>query len=101
MQTQIHFYDTIGLPPVQREDANDNAKGQEQKILDFFNLNRGEFSPSDLFKRCLLGDAPIQSYRRALSNLSSKKWHYVLKKLDLMKPGLYGEKYPEHLWRLR
>jgi len=75
---------------------NQKAETQEQKILQFFQENRGSFfTPSEIHEYTYSRNTPLTSIRRAISNLTRQGF---LIKTTEQRQGYYDR--PEYIWRL-
>ena len=90
----MSYYNTNKLAGFDLKEANRKASTQEDRILHFFERNRGNrYSPEDIQMYCQMATRPLTSVRRAITNLTSEGH---LRKTTDMKPGLYGK--PVHTW---
>lgn len=89
------YHDSTHIQTSLLDQCENRAKKQEQIVLDFFRNNRGEWTPAEVWKRCLPG-SPLTSVRRAITNLTTKNW---LVKCDLKRNGIYGHE--NNTWKLR
>lgn len=88
-QTADSFYNTIHLPNEQLHIAEQDARSQQQIILDMFRRHpHAELTPFQVQVRCHLTGSPITSIRRAMTNLT-KAGH--LKKNGSKKQERYGQ----------
>lgn len=95
------FYNTINLSGAAFDSSNAKAYSQELLIQKIFENNPlARLSPSQVQRICeerFKKVAPLTSWRRALTNLSSFRHHHFLLKSGEMVEGLFG--YDEHLWQ--
>ena len=88
------YYNTNNLTGFDLKEANRKASTQEDRILHFFERNRGNrYSPEEIQTYCQMVTHPLTSVRRAITNLTSDGY---LRKTKNMKPGVYGK--PVHTW---
>lgn len=71
------------------------AKRQEQAVLNFFIINMGDWTPSEIFLALPELNCPITSIRRAICNLTESN---KLRKTEIKRIGMY--KRPEYAWCL-
>lgn len=85
------YHNTIPLP-LGSEDYNKKqarAAAQEKIILAWFLSHPGDWTPCEVWQRCLLAKAtPITSIRRAITDLTKKG---LLKKTGKKRRGIYGD----------
>src|SRR5688500_5945232 len=93
----MSYYNTNCLSPEELKEACRKAAKQEECILTYLKNRREPFSPSEIHERMQrIGKKwPIQSVRRALTNLQKSG---DLVKTDLFTKGPYGAK--EHKWKI-
>lgn len=90
------YHNTNQLSINELYEANEKAKSLEQKIEEFFRVNRnGNFTPFEVSSLMDLNNIPITSVRRAMTNLTTAG---KLEKTNEMRKGQYGQ--PNHAWRL-
>ena len=91
------FHNTTGAKGCQLEGYEHKAQNQEDVILRFFKENKIMYTPSQALNwlRDDLGNPPLTSIRRAMSNLSTRG---LLVKTDKQHTGPYGR--PEYYWKL-
>ena len=93
METKKTFYNTTNESGQLLIDYREKAGRQETIILSLFRKIR-EGSPWDIYE--IVGNMPITSVRRALTNLTKKG---CLIKTGLKKEGAYGR--PEYIWKIK
>ena len=96
-ETMVSYYNTNKLTGNELKQAEQNARTQEEIILEMFQ-NKNELSASDIYKRypkTNLFGPPITSIRRAMTNLKNAG-HII--KTDKLVIGMYGR--PEHIYKL-
>ena len=90
----MSYYNTNKLKGFDLKEANRKASTQEDRILHFFERNKGNrYSPEEIQTYCQMATRPLTSVRRAITNLTSDGY---LRKTNDMKPGIYGK--PVHTW---
>lgn len=82
------FYNTNGESGLTLFDSIKKAEGQEEKILRFFNNNKGLYTPEDIHHKIFDATTPITSVRRAITNLTKKG---QLFKTDVKKMCSFGK----------
>lgn len=95
MEQLTIFHNTIGLDPSQEAQMRERIRGQNRRILKFFeNNSSGRFTP---FEVSNIGDipGPITSIRRSISDLTKAGY---LVKTNHMKEGDWGVN--NHTWQL-
>tara|TARA_R100001443_G_scaffold29396_1_gene42556 strand:- start:5768 stop:6076 length:309 start_codon:yes stop_codon:yes gene_type:complete len=91
----MSYYNTNGLLPQEKRNANKTIGRQEYKILSLFRSNTSDgFTPDEILRISGL-KCPITSIRRAFSDLTKKGF---LEKTTRMRMGMYGK--PVHVWKL-
>lgn len=103
---QTHFHNTIELQGEELLVRDGKCRFQEQVILKFFQDNPDfEYTPFQVMEALRLYNTPIQSIRRAMTNLSSpfdKHKKPVIPKLiktQNRRKGIYGT--DNFTWKLR
>lgn len=88
------YYNTNNESGATLQGSKAKAESQEGMIKDIFKRmypNLSGLTADDIAGHTLLSTTPITSIRRALTNLSSKKWNYFLEKSSEMRIGSYGK----------
>ena len=95
MQTQLNFFNTIGLQGEQLAERIKRITPQENRILEIMKVGH-PMTPFEVKKvyDSLYFEIPITSVRRAITCLTDRK--LLKKRLDLLKVEMYGE--PNHCW---
>jgi len=89
-------YNTSWLPEQEQVEIKRAAKGQESRIMKFFNENPdSSFTPFEVHAATSHGEL-LTSTRRAIRNLEKNN---LLIKTDEMRDGGYGVK--NHCWRIK
>ena len=90
----VSYYNTNKLKGFDQKEANRKASTQEDRILHFFERNKGNrYSPEEIQTYCQMATRPLTSVRRAITNLTNDGY---LRKTNDMKLGIY--KKPVHTW---
>jgi len=97
MISNDRFYNTISLEARELQKAEQQAKSQDQKILQFFIQKGYEYAcaPSAVRRRLFCDTVPLTSVRRAMTTLTKNG---DLVKLNAKIIGPYGK--PEHIWAI-
>lgn len=94
MSEPAAFYDTCALPRVEREAAQVNAKGQEQRALDWFRAHPWRWFSRDELEAAL--HITTQSGSRVLANLTARG--LIEKSAEANARGKHKARV--HTWRL-
>lgn len=92
-----HYFNTTRLKGTQLKSEIMTAISQEKIIFNLFKRKR-VLSPSEIYRLRMssgLGDIPITSIRRGITNLTNLG---RLKKTDRQRLGMYGK--PEFIWEI-
>lgn len=88
------FFNTIRLRLNDLKKAIEGNQKQDEKILHFFQKNKGLHTPCEVWKH--FQEYPLTSVRRAINTLTNKG---LLIKSPIMQKGMYGR--PNHQWTLK
>ena len=91
------YFNTTQLSGSDLSTAIGNAKGQDERILDYFKENPSKLlTPDDVLEAIFTARTPITSIRRSFTELTDGLF---LEKTKQMRVGRYGK--PCHCWKLR
>jgi len=98
------YYNTNGLKGEALVSANKKAERQEIMVTKIFASYKRLMTASEVHALYVATpgtkpNTPLQSIRRAISNLSSKEFNCYLKMTELKTEGIYGS--PEHYYKIR
>ena len=83
------FHNTIDLKGSELKEAEAQAKGQTEKIYDYFVAHPNQtFTPTEIHNRLFGGRAPITSIRRAITDLTKED---KLMKTKIKRFGDFGK----------
>ncbi len=94
----MSYHVTTDISAVKIDLFTQAATKQEDKVLAFFAANPAQaFSPSQVWKALFSEATPLQSVRRAITDLTADG--KLVKINNATTAGVYG--HPEHLWRIK
>lgn len=91
------FYNTIESCGQQLIQFEQEAKNQQEKILEYFSrYPANDFTPDEIHIQIFSNSVPITSVRRSMTNLTNAG---LLQKTDIKRLGRYGKL--THTWKLK
>ncbi len=90
------FFNTNNTPEDEMQGEIKNAISQQDKILNFFKINKDKkYTPQEILE-ILFKNTPITSVRRAITNLTTEG---LLIKTEVTRKGIYGKN--NYCWKYK